>query len=70
MPIYCTGGGCLSQYAVLARAFRGKSHSRGIYHFINERTRNFACGWHWEGAKTFTTEDTEGAQRKQMMNAE
>jgi hypothetical protein len=26
---------------VLARAFRGKSHSGGIYHFPNERTRNF-----------------------------
>jgi len=27
----------------LTRALHGNSHSRGIYHFINGRTRNFAC---------------------------
>jgi hypothetical protein len=39
---YCAVRVGLSHYAVASRPLPGETRSRGIYHFINKGTRNFA----------------------------
>jgi hypothetical protein len=50
---------------VFAHAFRGKIHSGGIYHFINERTRNFAGLW-WLELIEHSPEDKRSGVHKAL----